>query len=136
MSDPALSQKATLGLAAGMAALAAALGWIAIDSAAAFARARAARRVVDISTGAGAALVAAVILALFAALLLSRSPARQRALFRAAIWLTPLLVLMPLALWLASEHWLPGEGYRRCAPLAGQRFMSAVWAPQGMRCPD
>lgn len=69
------------------------------------------------------------------ALLLCRSPVRQRTLFGAVLWLLPLLVLLPLALWLASEAWLPGQDYVRCALPAGHRFLTVLWVPSGTACP-
>lgn len=126
---------ASLMLGAGMAALALLLCWTAAGDILAFAQGVAARRPVEVRTGAGAAMAGAVMLALLAAMLPCRSPVRQRTLFGAVLWLLPLLVLLPLALWLASEAWLPGQDYVRCALPAGHRFLTVLWVPSGTACP-
>lgn len=130
-----IDRRASLILGTVLAALALLLYLIAADGILDFTQDMAARRPVEVRTGAGAAIAGAVILALLAAILSSHSFARQRTLFRAVLWLSPLLVLLPLALWLASEAWLPRQGYARCAPLAGQRFLTSLWVPSGTACP-
>ena len=117
-----------------MAALALLHGWIAVDGAFEFWRGVAMRGAVEVRTGAGAAIVGAIQLALLTSLLVQRSGEKQRAAFRAVLLLSPLLVVLPLVLWLASEMWLPEQGYARCAPLAGQRFLTSVWMPHGKVC--
>lgn len=134
MSDT--DRRASLILGLGMAALALVLCWIAWESALSFARNLAAGRTVEVRTGAGAAAIGAVQLALLVAMLL-RSPSRaQPRLLRAVLVLSPLLVLLPLALLLAADMLLPGQGYARCQPVSGQRFLTNSWAPVGAPCPN
>lgn len=119
-----------------MAVLALALGWIAWDGALVFWRALAMGRAIEVRTGVGAAAVGAVQLGLLVALLLRRSSSAQKSLFRAVLWLAPLLLLVPLALLLATGALLPEKGYARCPPLSGQRFLTVLWAPAGTACPS
>lgn len=128
-------RRASLILGAGMAALALLLGWIAADGILAFTQGLAARRPVEVRTGTGAAVAGVLLLTLLTVMLLCNSQARQRSLFRVVPYLSMLLVLLPLALWLASEAWLPGQNYARCPPLAGQRFLTSLWVPDGTACP-
>ncbi|MCC2978000.1 hypothetical protein LK533_15150 [Sphingomonas sp. PL-96] len=122
-------------LALAMTLLALALAWVAWDGTASFWRELGDRRSVEVRTGVGAAAVGTVQLALLVGMLAHTSPKRQEGFFRAILWLSPLLVLFPLAILVATDIFLPRQGYHRCMPISGQRFLNLLWAPAGATCP-
>ena len=131
---PPQDRRASWTLALGMGALALILAGIAGDSLVSYMRALDARATVEVRTGSGAAVVGAVQLVLLTGVLLHPSPPGRTALLRAVLWLSPLLVLLPLTLLLASNALLPERGYVRCPPQSGQRFVTSIWVPNGTIC--
>lgn len=121
-------------LASAMGTLAVVLAWVTWESVLSFSRDMAAGKAVEVRTGAGAAAVGAVQLVLLVGMLLHTSPRAQEGLLRAVLWLSPLLVVLPLALLLAADTLLPGKGYAHCQPLSGQRFLTMTWTPAGAAC--
>jgi hypothetical protein len=135
MQMPPHDRRATLIVGAAMALLAVALAFIAWDALVVFTHALAEHRKVELLTGAAAAIVAAVQLALLTGVLFRGAAPGQSRLLRIVLWLSPLLVLLPLALLIATNATLPSSGYTRCGPSIGQRFLTVTWVPTGTACP-
>lgn len=83
-----------------------------------------------VHTGAAAAIPAAVMLALLALMLVC--PAQARRLFTVVLICAPMLLVFPIALFVATNRALPTRGYERCDdPEPGSRYLATRWVRAG-----
>ena len=95
--------------------------------------------VVEVATGAMAALPCAVMLLAFAAMLLlppSAGGRRETRLFLTALTCMPLLLILPMTLRWTAGAALEDRGYRHCVALpGGAKRLGQLWARVDAACP-
>lgn len=95
---------------------------------------------VRVRTGAATAAPVAIMLLLFAIMLIRQPSAdgrREKLLFGLVLACVPLLAVTPVALGLGMGAALSGRDYRQCdGPMGSRQFLTRLWVRHDAPCPS